>query len=389
LSSAALTVAGALAVVALARTSIARRRAVAAVVLPTLGFVAVAVAAQVHGFADGGLRVDAVAQELRLAGACAALAIVLGVIWRAVDARRTRARLAAVVVEMAGAPVPGELADRLGAALGDPTLELLHVADGGWIDAEGRSRKAPERRDRGHTTLVQQGEVAALALHRPGLLDDKRLVEELGRAAWLALDNERLRAQLLAAVERLRATRALVVAAADAERARLERDLHDGAQQGLAGLAMAIGLAAASASGERAAHLDDARSSVRAALDAVRTVAHAMYPAALRDAGLAAALDVLAEWREDIDVEGSPVGRADPTVEATAYFIVAALTESGAGPAAVTATRRNGTMVLDVSTSDPGDLVEVQDRVGALGGHLDCLADGDERTRVRVQLPCA
>jgi hypothetical protein len=98
---------------------------------------------------------------------------------------------------------------------------------------------------------------------------------------------------------------------------------------------------------------------------------------------------VLAEWREDIDVEGSPVGRADPTVEATAYFIVAALTESSAGPAAVTATRRDGTMVLDVSTSDPGDLVEVQDRVGALGGQLVCLADGGERTRVRVQLPCA
>jgi signal transduction histidine kinase len=152
---------------------------------------------------------------------------------------------------------------------------------------------------------------------------------------------------------------------------------------------MAIGLAAASASGERAAQLGDARCSVRAALDAVRGVAHAMYPAALRDAGLAAALDVLAEWREDIDVEGSPAVYADRTVDAAAYFIVAALTESGAGPAAVMATRRNGVLVLEVRTPDPGDLVEVQDRVGALGGRLDCHADGSQRTLVRVELPCA
>jgi hypothetical protein len=151
---------------------------------------------------------------------------------------------------------------------------------------------------------------------------------------------------------------------------------------------MAIGLAAVSASGERAAQLDTARRSVRAALDAVRTVAHAMYPAALRDAGLAAALDVLAEWREDIDVEGSPAERADPVVEANAYFIVAALTESGAGLAAVRAARRNGAMVLEVTTPEPGDLVEVQDRVGALGGRL-YRDDGRERTRVRVELPCA
>jgi hypothetical protein len=197
-----------------------------------------------------------------------------------------------------------------------------------------------------------------------------------------------LRAQLLASVERLRAARALVVAAANAERERLERDLHDGAQQGLAGLAMAIGLASASASGERLAYLDDARCSVRAALDSVRTVAHAMYPAALRDAGLAAALDVLAEWREDIDVEDTLTGRMDPTVEANAYFIVAVLTESGAGPAAVRAARRNGAIVLDVSTPDPGDLVEVQDRVGTLGGRLKCNVDRDGRTHVRVELPC-
>jgi len=389
LSALALAGAAALAIVALARASAARRRAVAPVVVPALGFVAVAAAAQVHGFAEGGLRPDATARDLRLAGAAAALAIAAGVGWRAVHARRTRARLAAVVVEMAGAPIPGELAGRLGAALGDPTLELLHAVDGGWIDADGRHRALGDDDDRGRTTLVQQGEVTALVLHRNGLLDDPRLVEELGRAARLALDNERLRAQLLASVERLRASRALVVAAADAERARLERDLHDGAQQGLAGLAMAIGLASASASGERLAHLDDARRGVREALDAVRTVAHAMYPAALRDAGLGAALDVLADWREDLDVVGLPTGRADATVEANAYFIVAALTEAGAGPAAVRAVRLNRTMVLEISTPDAGDLVEVQDRVGALGGRLDLDADGGERTHVRVELPCA
>jgi hypothetical protein len=113
-----------------------------------------------------------------------------------------------------------------------------------------------------------------------------------------------------------------------------------------------------------------------------------MYPAALRDAGLAAALDVLAEWREDIEVESSPTGCTDATVEANAYFIIAALTESATGPSAVRALRRNGALVVEVRTADPGDLVEVQDRVGALGGRLDLDADGGERTRVRVELPC-
>jgi signal transduction histidine kinase len=388
-SSIALTAAGVLALLELARAGTARRRAAIPIVAPVLAFVAVGIAAQVHGVADGGLRSDAEAQQLRLLGACAALAIAAGVHWRAVDARRVRARVAAVVVEMAGTFVPGELASRLGTALGDPSLELLHAADGRWIDADGRPREVAEDPARGRTTLVQQGEVAALMLHRPGLLDDPRLVEDLGRAARLALDHERLRAQLLASVERLRETRALVVAASDAERARLERDLHDGAQQGLAGLAMAIGLASSSASGRRRAQLDHARRSVHAALDGVRTVAHAMYPAALRDAGLGAALDVLAEWREDVDVEHLPAQRVDQTVEDNAYFIVSALTESAAGPASVRAARDNGALVLDVRTPDPGDLVEVQDRVGALGGRLSCDTDDPHRAHVRVKLPCA
>jgi signal transduction histidine kinase len=387
-SAVALAACGALALVALWQANPARRRAVAPVVLPALAFVGIAVAGQVHGFADGELQSDVTAQDLRLAGAIAALAVAGGVLWRAGDVRRARARLAAVVVEMAGAPVPGQLAERLGAALGDPSLELLHAVDEGWVDADGHARSAGDEGPRGRTALVQDGQVAALVLHRHGLLDDPRLVEELGRAARLALDNERLRAQLLASVERLRAARALLVAAADEERARLERDLHDGAQQGLAGLAMAIGLASASASGPRAAQLALARDRVRAALDAVRTVAHAIYPAALRDAGLGAALDVLAEWREDIDVQARLAGPANPTVEANAYFIVAALTESGTGPAAVDAERQDGTMVLEVSTPDPGDLVEIRDRVGALGGRLDVDSDGGERARVRVELPC-
>ena len=103
----------------------------------------------------------------------------------------------------------------------------------------------------------------------------------LERSARLALDHERLQAQLRAHVERLQRSRTMIVAAGDRERRRLERDLHDGAQQGLAALAMAIGVARNTSDEETAAQLGIAQASVRTALDRLRTIAHSVYPAAL------------------------------------------------------------------------------------------------------------
>jgi signal transduction histidine kinase len=388
LGAAALMAAAVLALIGLWYSSVPRRRALAPVLVPAVAFLGIVVAHHVHDLLRGFPANDDVDQALRLAEGGALLGIAAGVAWQRLAARRMRTRLARVVVEMAGAARPGELRPLLAAALEDPTLEILYAAEDAWIDATGRTRSLPDERERERTSLVQDGTVVAVVAHRRGLLDDPRLVEELGRAARLALDHERLQAELRAHVERLRASRTAIVAAADGERRRLERDLHDGAQQGLAGLAMAIGLARTASDEETADRMRFAQARVRTALDRVRTIAHSLFPAALGDAGLAAALDVLAEWRPHVELGELPDGRFDPTVEAGAYFIVAALTQSPAA-AAISASTARGELVVEVRTAQPGDLVDVQDRVGALGGRIAVRVTREGDTLVRTELTCA
>jgi signal transduction histidine kinase len=227
-----------------------------------------------------------------------------------------------------------------------------------------------------------------VVIHRPGLLDDARLVEELGRAARLAIDHERLQAQQRAHLEQLRAARTAIVAATDAERRRLERDLHDGAQQALAGLAMAIGLVRGRARDEHAERMALAQNQVRAALDGVRALARATYPAAPDEAGLA--LDLLSDWQANVELGALPEGRLDPALEANAYFIVAALTRTdGDAMVEVNVHHEQTQLVVDVRTGAPPDLIEVEDRVGALSDELAVEKTPTGNTHVRVKLPCA
>ena len=388
--AAALTAAAVLVGWRLWRATPAARRTVAPVLLPGGVFLGLVVAHQVHDLGRGWVGTDQLDQTLRLAEGVALVAVALGVGWQRLAARRIRGRLAGLVVEMTGAVRPGGLRDLISAALDDPTLELLYPFEGGWIDPTGRQEVLPTSEARAVTSLVQDDEVAAVVIHTPGLLDDPRLVEELGRAARLAIDHERLQAQQRAHLKRLSAARTAIVAAADAERRRLERDLHDGAQQALAGLAMAIGVARGSARGEHAERMALAQHRVRAALDGVRALAHATYPAALDEAGLAAALDVLSDWQANVELGALPEGRLNHPLEAGAYFIVAALTRTdGDAIIDVNVHREPAQLSIDVRTGAPPDLAEVQDRVGALSGRLavDETPAGD--IYVRVQLPCA
>jgi signal transduction histidine kinase len=301
-----------------------------------------------------------------------------------------RHRLAGLVVDLAAAVRPGELRGLMAAALGDPTLDLVYAFEGGWVDADGVPRALPAPAERGQTSLVQDGEVVAVVIHTPGLLDDARLVDELSRAARLAIDHERLQAQQRAQLARLRATRAATVAATDAERRRLERDLHDGAQQTLAALALSIGLARGARSDPQADRMAAAQDHVRAALNRVRGIAHAAYPAALDEAGLGAALDVLGDWRPQVELVGVPEARLDHELETNAYFIIAALSrDAEAAVVEVSLDSERKRLIIDVTTADGDPLGEVEDRVGALGGqlHMDRTPDGG--IAVRVELACA
>ncbi len=372
------------------RVSTAARRIMLPVLLPGLAFLGLVVAQHIHDLRRGWEGSDGVDELLRLCASVALIVVALGVGWRRLDVRRMRGRLAGLVVDMAGTVRPGELRDLIAAALSDPSLEILYPLEDGWIDPAGNPRMLPVSQDRSVTSLAQDGDVAAAVVHRPGLLDDPRLVEELGRAARLAIDHERLQAQLRAQLERLRSARAAIVAAGNAERRRLERDLHDGAQQGLVALAMAIGLARGSDPSEQGDRLALAQDRVRAALDGVRAMAHATYPAALDEAGLAAALDVLSERRPHVLLGALPGGRLDPALEASTYFIVAALTRTSADVVVdVNVRREDARLVIEVRAPRLSGLGEVEDRVGAVGGHLSVDREPDGTADVRVELPCA
>jgi signal transduction histidine kinase len=389
LGAVSLTVAVVLVIWRLWRASPAARRTIAPVLLPGAVVLGLVVVHQVHDLRRGWVGNDQLDDTLRLVESVALFAVALGVGWQRLAARRMRGRLAGLVVEMTGAVRPGGLRNLIASALDDPTLELLYPFEGGWIDPTGRERTPPASETRGVTSLVQDDAVAAVVIHRPGLLDDARLIEELGRAARLAIDHERLQAQQRAQLERLRAARTAIVAATDAERRRLERDLHDGAQQALAGLAMAIGVARGLARDHDAERLALAQNHVREALGGVRALAHATYPAALDEAGLAAALDVLSDWQPNVELGALPDGRLDPALEASTYFIVTALTRTDSDAMVDLNVHREQTnLVVDVRSETAADLTEVEDRVGALDGRLAVEETPAGGTHVRVELPC-
>jgi signal transduction histidine kinase len=195
-----------------------------------------------------------------------------------------------------------------------------------------------------------------------------------------------------AQVEDLRASRARIVEAGDAERRRLERDLHDGAQQRLVGLLLALRLLRAQLGADQdqqpAARLHEAEAELRRAVAELRELAHGIHPAVLSDEGLAAALEALAEGTPaPLRIAAVPQERFPPAVETAAYMVVAETAKAGA--ARVSATRRNGVLVVDVETeAEPDGLVDLEDRVGALDGRLAVKRAPGGRVRIRAEIPC-
>ena len=168
--------------------------------------------------------------------------------------RWSRGRIASLVVELGrGVPVGG-LRDVLARALGDPTLQLAFAAPSGsgFVDAAGLPIELPlSDPSRMVTRLERDDELLGVLVHDPAIeVEDPGLVEAVGNAARLALENERLAAEVRAQLEEVRASRLRIVEAADAERRRVERDLHDGAQQRLVALAMRLQIAKQRSPGE-------------------------------------------------------------------------------------------------------------------------------------------
>ncbi|MDX6676076.1 MAG: hypothetical protein QOE31_128 [Solirubrobacteraceae bacterium] len=364
----------ALAVWRVARGSVARRRLVAPVLLPSAIYLAAVAVDAAHSASRGFLSNDSTDRALWIVQAVALCGLALGATWEWVRERRTRSALASLVVELERSPGPGGLRVAIAHRLGDPSLQLHY----------GPVEPRPGRQ---LTPLVSGGRELAVVEHEPGLFDDPALAPQVASSARLALDNERLQAELEAQLESLKASRARIVATSDAERRRLERDLHDSAQQRLVALSISLFM---TQQGEPDERVGRAVVVLRELLAQLREVAHGIYPVVLADEGLAAALEALLEEPDtELRFDGPlPEERFDPPLEAAAYLVVR---EVARGGGAVRVAREDGALVIGATTSavDPGELVHLEDRVGAVGGALHVERPAVDRTRLRVELPCA
>jgi signal transduction histidine kinase len=375
----------------LARSTPVRRRVAAPVLVPAVAAVALFAADALHGLARGYLSSDPTDRGLHLAQIATLALVAAGVAWGHLRAGRTRRRLAGLVIELGASPSPGGLAERLAATFGDPALELLFARDGGWVDANGRPASLASRTGREITRLAVAGEEVCALIHRPGLLDDSALMDELAAGARLAVEHERLQAVRRADLEELRASRARIVAAADGERRRLERDLHDGAQQRLVALAVGVRLARRRLGRDHPLlerELADSEEQLTLAVDELRDLAQGLFPSVLDEEGLAPALEALAE--DDLRlVPGSLTEhRCAASVESAAYYLIAQVLRLAlTGNVAVEAHLVDGRLLVDVRTTGApidGVPARVHDRIGAVGGTLATTAN-----HLHAELPCA
>jgi signal transduction histidine kinase len=210
-----------------------------------------------------------------------------------VRARTARGALGTAIVDLEPGAPPGRLRDTLARALGDSTLQLaFRLSEGpGFADTSGLAVD-PERPDPGRAVVPLTGAQEAVLVYDAGLDLEPHLVRLTAAAASMALEHSRLQAEVQAQLELVRASRARIVEAGDAERRRLERDLHDGAQQRLVTLTLALGMARSRLAGvdpELEALIEAAGKEAKEALTELRELARGIHPAVLTETGLAGA----------------------------------------------------------------------------------------------------
>jgi signal transduction histidine kinase len=306
------------------------------------------------------------------------------------------------------APPRGEMREALSRALRDPSLELLYWIpdDRRYVDARGHAVDLPDPgTGRTVSPVEREGRPVAAIVHDASLLEDPELVRTAGAAAALALENERLDAELRAKVEELRESRARMLRAGLEDRRALERNLHDGAQQRLVSMALNLRLARSKLRDDPVAAevlIDGAGSELDEALAELRELARGIHPAVLTERGLAPALATLA-GRAPLPVEviGDPGADLSEAQELAAYFVVSeALTNvakyAHASQAVVNLGRENGRLVVEVADDGVGGadpkrgtgLQGLADRLAAVDGRLEVDSPQGRGTTVRARIPC-
>lgn len=349
-----------------------------------------------------------IGQVVGWAGGVAFAAVPLAFLAGLLQQRFARSSVGDLVVELGEKPTPPDLRGALSRALRDPSLQIAYWLpdSGSYVDADGRAVTLPSSGAGAASTLIEHGgqRVAAL-VHDRSLLDDPHLIRAVCAATGLALANARLNAELRARLDELRESRARIVEVGDAERHRLERNLHDGAQQRLLSVALGLRLAEArlaSRPGD-AEMIASSRLELERSLEELREVAHGIHPAVLSAHGLAVALEAVTARsavpaRLSIELDG----RLPETVEATVYYLVCeALTNTGkhasASRAAIQICRRNDRLFVEVADDGIGSadisrgsgLRGLADRVAAMDGRLEVTSPPGGGTRIRAEIPCA
>jgi signal transduction histidine kinase len=322
------------------------------------------------------------------------------------DARLAKAGVGELLVQLRATPAPN-LRELLAQALRDPTLSLIYWLPqyGCWADQDGNPATLPEPNSgRGFTVVKQNGEQVAALVYDATLSEEPELVEAVSAAAGIALENGRLEAELRARLQELHGSRTRVVEAQQNERRRLERDLHDGAQQRLVALALELGRLAEQSDNDPATQtrLQRARGEVSESLTELRDVARGLHPAVVSGHGLAIALEslvALTPVEAKLNTDGLP--RLPEHVEVAAYYVVSeSLTNAAKHARAnqVTVDAKVADNMLMVEVVDDGiggaetergtGLRGLADRIEALNGQLRIWSAAGHGTRVRAEIPC-
>jgi signal transduction histidine kinase len=344
----------------------------------------------------------------QLASALAFVTVPLAFLVGLLRAQFARAGVAEIVVALQRAPGRQQLADVLAKALGDRSLVLGYWLPRfeSYVDAEGQPViLPPDRSGRAATFVDHEGRRAAALVHDAALSYEPELLQIVCAAADVALEQERLQAELKARAEELIGSRARIVEAGDAERRRLERNLHDGAQQRLIALSLELSLlkSAVAGDGDVSRRLDQARDEIAASLGELREVARGIHPAVVAAHGLEVALEQLAARavvpvRLNVEI-GS---RLPERLEVAAFYVVSeslanVAKHADATSAIINVSRANGHVTVEVTDDGVGGadtergsgLRGLADRVEALEGRLRIWSPAGGGTRLRAEIPCA
>ncbi|MBE2319894.1 sensor domain-containing protein [Solirubrobacter sp. CPCC 204708] len=296
----------------------------------------------------------------------------------------------------------GPARELLAESLGDRSVSVAYWLPDRekFVDEQGRDVELPAPGSgRAWTVVERDGRRLAAIVHDASLDTSQELVEAAAASSALALDNERLRADLQARLEELRLSRARIMEAGDAARRRIERNLHDGAQQQLVALALDLRILKARLKDPA---IDELSERLASALAELRELARGIHPAILTDRGLAPAIQSLADRATvpvDVEVE-LPDERLPAPIEAAAYFLVAeALTNvaryAEASRAWVAVKLEPEALVVRVADDGVGGvdpsvgagLRGLDDRVATVGGTLEIDSPVGEGTRLMARLP--